>query len=158
MKKVTEEIADSCLVTSHAAVQETKCSFDDLQLAPSSLAELIKAIEEGVVSGKIGKQVLPDLLQVSVCHSGIATSNCCNGRMSAQACQQEWVASRETLKSGVQGHGKDGVREYMQKKGLIQISDTGALEKLVDDVLAANPKQLEQYCAGKAKLQGFFVG
>jgi len=62
------------------------------------------------------------------------------------------------LKSGVQGHGKDGVREYMQKKGLIQISDTGALEKLVDDVLAANPKQLEQYCAGKAKLQGFFVG
>ena len=48
-------------------LQESKCSFDDLLLAPATLAELVNAIEEGVVSGKIGKQVLPALLQVRKC-------------------------------------------------------------------------------------------
>ncbi len=40
-------------------------------------------------------------------------------------------------------------------KGLRQISDTGALEKIVDDVLAANPKQVEQYRGGKTTVIGF---
>ncbi len=57
-----------------------------------------------------------------------------------------------------QGNGKEGVKAYMKQKGLIQISDVSAIEALVDDVLAANPKQLQDYCAGKVKLQGFFVG
>jgi aspartyl-tRNA(Asn)/glutamyl-tRNA(Gln) amidotransferase subunit B len=39
-----------------------------------------------------------------------------------------------------------------------QITDTSAIEKLIDDVIAANPKQVEQYCAGKTTLAGFFVG
>ncbi len=39
-----------------------------------------------------------------------------------------------------------------------QITDTGAIEKLIDDVLAANPKQVEQYRAGKTTVKGFFVG
>ncbi|KAK9909377.1 hypothetical protein WJX75_001269 [Coccomyxa subellipsoidea] len=102
-----------------AFTKESKCSFDDLLLAPATLAELVNAIEEGLVSGKIGKQVLPDLLQ---------------------------------------GGGKGGVKAYMKEKGLIQISDPAALETLVDNVLAANPKQLQDYCAGKKKLLGFFAG
>jgi aspartyl-tRNA(Asn)/glutamyl-tRNA(Gln) amidotransferase subunit B len=39
-----------------------------------------------------------------------------------------------------------------------QISDTGAIEKMVDDVIAASPKQLEQYRAGKTTMKGYFVG
>jgi aspartyl-tRNA(Asn)/glutamyl-tRNA(Gln) amidotransferase subunit B len=39
-----------------------------------------------------------------------------------------------------------------------QISDTGALEKIVDEVIAANPKQVEQYRAGKKTVAAFFVG
>jgi aspartyl-tRNA(Asn)/glutamyl-tRNA(Gln) amidotransferase subunit B len=39
-----------------------------------------------------------------------------------------------------------------------QSSDTSALEKIVDEVVAANPKQLEQYRAGKKTMLGFFVG
>ena len=39
-----------------------------------------------------------------------------------------------------------------------QSSDTSALEKAIDEVLAANPKQLEQYRAGKTTMIGFFVG
>src|SRR5271165_4210086 len=39
-----------------------------------------------------------------------------------------------------------------------QITDTGDIEKLIDGVIAANPKQLEQYRAGKKTVAGFFVG
>jgi aspartyl-tRNA(Asn)/glutamyl-tRNA(Gln) amidotransferase subunit B len=39
-----------------------------------------------------------------------------------------------------------------------QITDTGALEQMIDEVIAANPKQVEQYRAGKKTVAGFFVG
>lgn len=39
-----------------------------------------------------------------------------------------------------------------------QITDAGAIEKLIDQVIAANPKQVEQYRAGKKTVAGFFVG
>lgn len=46
----------------------------------------------------------------------------------------------------------------IKEKGLLQITDTTSIEKIIDDVLAANPSQLESYRAGKDKLFGFFVG
>ena len=46
----------------------------------------------------------------------------------------------------------------IEKRGLKQITDTSAIEKVIDDVIAANPDQLAQYRAGKDKLFGFFVG
>ncbi len=46
----------------------------------------------------------------------------------------------------------------MDREGLRQISDTGALEKLVAEVIASNPKQVEQYRAGKTAVAGFLVG
>ena len=46
----------------------------------------------------------------------------------------------------------------MQREGLQQISDTGALEKIIDDVIAANPKQVEQYRGGKTTVINFLVG
>ncbi len=46
----------------------------------------------------------------------------------------------------------------IENKGLKQISDTGALEAMVDKVIADNPNQVEQFKAGKEKLMGFFVG
>jgi aspartyl-tRNA(Asn)/glutamyl-tRNA(Gln) amidotransferase subunit B len=39
-----------------------------------------------------------------------------------------------------------------------QITDTAALEKMIDEIMMANPKQVEQYRAGKTTLIGFFVG
>jgi aspartyl-tRNA(Asn)/glutamyl-tRNA(Gln) amidotransferase subunit B len=39
-----------------------------------------------------------------------------------------------------------------------QITDTGAIEKIIDEVMAANPKQLEQYRGGKTTVKAFFVG
>jgi aspartyl-tRNA(Asn)/glutamyl-tRNA(Gln) amidotransferase subunit B len=49
-------------------------------------------------------------------------------------------------------------KALVEQKGLTQISDTGAIAAMVDEVLQAHPQELEQYRAGKTKLQGFFVG
>lgn len=50
------------------------------------------------------------------------------------------------------------MKSYVESKGLVQVSDPAQIEAMVDAVLAANQKQLEQYRAGKTKLQGHFVG
>jgi aspartyl-tRNA(Asn)/glutamyl-tRNA(Gln) amidotransferase subunit B len=46
----------------------------------------------------------------------------------------------------------------IEAKGLRQITDAGAIESVIDAVIAANPKQLADYRSGKDKLFGFFVG
>ena len=46
----------------------------------------------------------------------------------------------------------------IEAKGLKQITDSGAIEGVIDGVIAANPKQLADYRSGKDKLFGFFVG
>jgi aspartyl-tRNA(Asn)/glutamyl-tRNA(Gln) amidotransferase subunit B len=53
--------------------------------------------------------------------------------------------------------GDDFATVYEREKPE-QITDAAALEKLIDDVIAANPKQVEQYRAGKKTMAGFFVG
>ena len=44
------------------------------------------------------------------------------------------------------------------ERGLVQVSDTGEIDRVIDEVIAASPNQLEQYRAGKETLFGFFVG
>jgi len=53
---------------------------------------------------------------------------------------------------------KEPPKAIVEKKGLVQVSDTGAIEAIVDDVLARNRGQVEQYIGGKAQVFGFFVG
>ncbi len=48
--------------------------------------------------------------------------------------------------------------EIIAEKGLQQISDTGAIEAIIDKIIADNPGQVEQYRSGKDKVFGFFVG
>ncbi|MBQ8294496.1 MAG: Asp-tRNA(Asn)/Glu-tRNA(Gln) amidotransferase subunit GatB [Alphaproteobacteria bacterium] len=55
--------------------------------------------------------------------------------------------------------GESGTpREIADKFGMKQMTDTGAIETIVDDIIAANPAQVEQYKSGKVGLLGFFVG
>jgi len=49
-------------------------------------------------------------------------------------------------------------KELVERKGLIQISDTSAIEQAIDAVIAAHPDELAKYRGGKTKLLGFFVG
>jgi aspartyl-tRNA(Asn)/glutamyl-tRNA(Gln) amidotransferase subunit B len=50
------------------------------------------------------------------------------------------------------------VRDLVEAEGLVQVSDRGALEAIVADVIAAHPEQAEQFRAGKEKVLGFLVG
>ncbi|MGB3512556.1 MAG: Asp-tRNA(Asn)/Glu-tRNA(Gln) amidotransferase subunit GatB [Microcoleaceae cyanobacterium] len=100
-----------------AYLKNEKLSINDIALKPDNFAELITIIEDGTISGKIAKDILPELLSKGV-----------------------------------------SPKELVEKKGLIQISDAKAIEAMIDEVLAANPKELEQYHGGKTKLKGFFVG
>jgi len=54
--------------------------------------------------------------------------------------------------------GEGTVDEVIEKRGLVQISDSASIDKLVADVIAANPTQVEQFRAGKQQVLGFLVG
>lgn len=49
-------------------------------------------------------------------------------------------------------------KELVEKKGLVQVSDPKVIEAAIDQVIAANPSELEKYRGGKKNLLGFFVG
>ena len=53
--------------------------------------------------------------------------------------------------------GKDA-EMVVKEQGLVQVSDAGAIETIIDEVIKANPAQAADYKAGKEKLFGFFVG
>lgn len=94
-----------------------KLNITQIALKSLGLAELITLIESGIISSKIAKDLLPELLS--------------------------------------QG---DSPKLLVERKGLTQISDPATLAVIIDEVLQAHPKELEQYRNGKTKLLGFFVG
>ncbi|MCA2691568.1 MULTISPECIES: Asp-tRNA(Asn)/Glu-tRNA(Gln) amidotransferase subunit GatB [unclassified Microcystis] len=100
-----------------AYLNNNKLTITEIALQASDLAELVKLIETGTISGKIAKEILPELL--------------------------------------TQGGSP---KALVEKKGLIQISDSSAIEKLIEDIIAAHPSELEKFRAGKTNLKGFFVG
>ncbi|KZV34034.1 glutamyl-tRNA(Gln) amidotransferase subunit B, chloroplastic/mitochondrial [Dorcoceras hygrometricum] len=100
-----------------AYMNNEKLSIVDIKLTPRELGELIASIKGGTISGKIGKEILFELM----------------------------------AKGGT-------VEGLIKEKDLVQIADPSEIEKIVEKVLADNPKQLEQYRGGKTKLQGFFAG
>jgi len=66
----------------------------------------------------------------------------------------------EVLWSG-EGAGADAaarIDAVIEAKGLKQMNDSGALEKIIDEVLAANPKSVDEYRAGKDKAFNALVG
>lgn len=100
-----------------AYMKNEKVSINDIKLIPRELAELIASIKGGTISGKIGKEILFELIE----------------------------------KGGT-------VKGLIEEKDLVQIVDPAEIEKMVDKVLSENPNQLEQYRAGKTKIQGYFAG
>lgn len=112
-KKVTNWVVGELLPYCHD-VQAAAC---DVGLTPEKLAALLKLVDDGTISVKIGKDAFRDL-----CESG------------------------------------DDPAEFVAAKGLVQMSDTGELEAMVDQVLADNPAEVEAFKGGKKKLMGFFMG
>lgn len=98
-------------------LKESEKSIEQSLIKPEQLAELIKLIDNGTISGKIAKTVFAEM----------------------------W-------KTG------ENPEAIVKAKGLVQISDAGAIEKVIDEIIAKNSAQVAEYRAGKDKLFGFFVG
>ena len=73
------------------------------------------------------------------------TDNTISGKIAKEVFEAMWNA-------------EGNADEIIDKRGLKQITDTGAIEKIVDEIIANNQDQVEQYRAGKDKVLGFFVG
>lgn len=86
-------------------------------MKPEALAELVRIVDQGLISSKIANDIFGDLFETGVMPE-----------------------------------------RYVKEKGLVQISDSSALEEAVDAVIAANPAEVETYRGGKTKLISFFVG
>lgn len=71
------------------------------------------------------------------------------GKISGKQAKNVLVAMFQTGK---------GALAIIQEQGLVQVSDTGEIDALIDEVIAANPDQVANYRAGKEALIGFFVG
>jgi aspartyl-tRNA(Asn)/glutamyl-tRNA(Gln) amidotransferase subunit B len=65
-------------------------------------------------------------------------------------------AAKEVLDGVLSGEGSP--RDVAERRDLVQVSDTGALEVAVDQVLASNPKAAEEFRSGEEKVLGFLVG
>ena len=57
-----------------------------------------------------------------------------------------------------EGKGEADADTIIDEKGLKQITDTGAIEAIIDEIIANNPGQVAEFQSGKDKLIGFFVG
>ncbi len=104
----------------------------------------------GELSGAINKSGL-DITQSPVSPALLGgmlnriTDNTISGKIAKTVFEAMW-------------NGEGDADAVIDKRGLKQVTDSGAIEKVIDDVMAANPGQLADYRAGKDKLFGFFVG
>jgi aspartyl-tRNA(Asn)/glutamyl-tRNA(Gln) amidotransferase subunit B len=104
----------------------------------------------GDLSGALNKEAL-DIVQSRVSADALAgllariQDNTISGKIAKEVFEAMWS----------EGKGAD---EIIEAKGLQQITDTSAIERAIDDVMAKNPGQLAEYRSGKDKLFGFFVG
>lgn len=113
----TKQAANWIMGDITAYLKNEKLNITEIALSPRDLAELIGLIDSKTISGKIAKDLLPQLLSEG-----------------------------------------GSPKKLVESKGLTQISDTGELEKIIDELLAAHPQEVEQFRNGKTKLKGFFVG
>jgi len=89
----------------------------DSKVTPQYLADMLRLIEKGTISGKMAKEVFEEIFFT----------------------------------------GKSP-EDIIKEKGMEQISDQETLQKIIDEVVASNPKVVEDYKNGKEKAFGFFVG
>jgi aspartyl-tRNA(Asn)/glutamyl-tRNA(Gln) amidotransferase subunit B len=102
-----------------AALKRDELDAGQSRVSPQVLADILKKIQDGTLSGNTAKQVF----------------------------ERAWAQP-----------GALSVEDIIEKEGLRQISDLAAIEKLVDAVLAAHAKQVEDYRAGKDKAFNSLVG
>lgn len=147
-------------------LEEFSLSEDDAALITSELAVAeyfeLAARAYGGEARKVANWVIGELLPyLNECD--VAVSDC---RMSPEALSRlVRLVDDDTISNKI---GKKVFRDlcesgddpeaHVKAKGLVQMSDTGALEGVVDEVLAENPDEVEAFRGGKKKLMSFFMG
>ena len=91
-----------------------------------------------ITESVVGPQALADML-------GRIVDNTISGKIAKDVFEGMW-------------NGEGTADEIIEARGLKQITDSSAIEAVIDQVMAANPGQLADYRSGKDKLFGFFVG
>jgi aspartyl-tRNA(Asn)/glutamyl-tRNA(Gln) amidotransferase subunit B len=114
---------------------------------PKRVANLV----QGELAGRLKAEGL-DIDQSPISMNGVAISADLvdSGAISGKMLKDLYDLSFE--------RGKDFPAVYEEEGRPVQSSDTSALDAIIDEIIVANPKQLEQYRAGKKTLAGFFVG
>ncbi len=111
----------------------------------------------GEVSRRLNSgEVTFDNIPVSATQLGALISRISDNTISNSAARQ--VFEGLWNKEGPSGSGEGDVDALIEAKGLKQINDTGALEAIIDEVLAANPKNVEEFKAGNTKALNGLVG
>lgn len=98
-------------------LNEERRGIRDCPISPAALAQMIRLIQDGTISGKMAKEVSESMYRT--------------------------------------GKSPEAI---IREKGLVQITDEGALAGAIAEIMEKNPTQVAQYRAGKEKVFGFFVG
>ncbi len=104
----------------------------------SELLRELKKDEKDIEGCKVAPQQLGELLE-------LIDSDMISGKIAKSVFQEMYVTGKNA--SGI-----------VEEKGLKQVKDEGAIESVIDEVLAENAQEVELYRGGREKLFGFFVG
>ncbi|MFW6365520.1 MAG: Asp-tRNA(Asn)/Glu-tRNA(Gln) amidotransferase subunit GatB [Spirochaetota bacterium] len=111
------KLAANWIVNELLSYVENIYCMDSYRVTPAMISGLLTLLSENVISGKIAKQVLRQMVE--------------SGK------------TPETI---------------VEEEGLKQVTDMSSIEKIVDEIISANPETVEQIRSGKGKAKGFLVG
>jgi aspartyl-tRNA(Asn)/glutamyl-tRNA(Gln) amidotransferase subunit B len=138
---------DAAILTSSRPLADF---FEAATAATDAKAQLVANWVVGDLSGALNKDSL-DIGDSKVSAEDLAglltrvQDNTISGKIAKQVFEAMW-------------DGEGSADQVIEARGLKQITDTSAIEAVVDKVIEANPGQVAEYRAGKDKLIGFFVG
>ncbi|HVS47148.1 MAG TPA: Asp-tRNA(Asn)/Glu-tRNA(Gln) amidotransferase subunit GatB [Verrucomicrobiae bacterium] len=139
VKQTTQMIEDGALADYFdECVRLSKNPQQALNFVLGDLSRLANETDVAVVQSKVTPQEVAELI-------GLLESKTINSKIAKDLLGRMWA-------------GAGSPRAIVQAEGLAQTSDEGAIEKFVDDVLAANPAVVADYKAGKTNVAGFLVG
>lgn len=98
----------------------------------------LNKLDVGITESPISAQQLAELI-------GLIEDNTINGKIAKTVFEKMFETGK-------------GAKQIVDEEGLVQVTDTGAIDKAIAEVIAANPDKLAEYRSGKDKLFGFFVG
>ncbi len=110
-------IANWMLGDLQGLLNDTGKSWDECPIPPQHLGEMVKLMQEGVISVRIAKELL-----------------------------KEMFATQKSPK------------QIVEERGLVQITDEAELRRIIEEIVEANPKAVQEFLSGNEKVLGFFVG